>query len=138
MKEEEIKAILDDMDADIVREAFALLLAERKNCPPAMDIPDFVNFAQALLFLKKNYNFAELDLFSTEADLAYVTAGGRRILLSDFSVAAAKPPRRERETPADGGGGNLNADSSADEGFWRDAAVRDSPPAESRFSRLEL
>jgi hypothetical protein len=78
-----------------VIDALALLLAEKGDPPrplPGNDRPEFVNFAQAILFLKKNHDFAELDLFSTEADLVYVTAGERRILLTAPGVSNPKPP----------------------------------------------
>jgi hypothetical protein len=91
-----------------------------------------VNFAQAVLFLKENYNFAELELFSTEADLVYVSSGARRILLTDLSVPAEKPARTEGGPKASGG------EPSGRQG----EAVRETPkipygPA-GRFSRLEM
>ncbi|MDR1933061.1 MAG: hypothetical protein LBQ57_09620 [Spirochaetales bacterium] len=98
MSEEEIRTVLEGMDKDLVLEALALLLAEdRAPQPPAgQDVLGFVNFAQAIVFLKKNYGFAELDLFSTEADLVYVTSGDRRVLLTDLSVPDRKPARTPR------------------------------------------
>lgn len=85
MREEEIKSALEDMDRTTVLEALALLLAEGGEPPreAEKDIPGFSNLAQALQYLKKNYDFEELPLFSTEADLVYVEVSGRRILLTD-------------------------------------------------------
>ena len=90
MTEEHIMAVLEDTDAGLVREALALFLAEDAQTPSLesdhlRETPEFGNFAQAIMFLKKNYAFAELDLFSTEADLVYVSTGSRRILLTDTS-----------------------------------------------------
>jgi hypothetical protein len=132
MSEEEIKAVLEDMDEELVREAFALLLAEGREQPPPADVPEFVNFAQAVLFLKENYDFAELKLFSTEADLVYVTTDARRILLTDLSVPDKKPARAGGGPEASGG----------DPPEWKDAAVRETPERaygpDGRFSRLEM
>jgi len=89
MTEEHIRAVLEDIDASLVREALAFFLAEGSRSGPPQEVNEFANFAQALSFLKKNYAFAELDFFSTEADLVYVSTGSRRILLSDDM------PRRE-------------------------------------------
>ena len=83
MTEEHIRAVLEDIDASLVREALAFFLADRERSSPPQEVHEFVNFAQVIAFLKKNYAFAELDLFFTEADLVYVNTGGRRILLSD-------------------------------------------------------
>ena len=124
MKEEEIKAVLLDMDDDVVREALALLLAESGTAPAAPQPPDFINFAQAVMYLKKNYEFAELEFFSTQADLVYVAAGGRRILLGDGM--------------ADNAGRQSQAKSSGDDSSWGEDAVRETPPARGRFSHLEL
>jgi uncharacterized protein YjbI with pentapeptide repeats len=103
MREEEIKSVLGEMDRTAVIEAFALLLAEG-GPPPGeteKDIPRFSNFAQALLYLKKNYDFEELSLFTTEADLVYVGVSGRRILLTDFPVLERR--RAEGLSPAPAG-----------------------------------
>jgi hypothetical protein len=132
MSEEEIKAVLDDLDDTLVREAFALLLAEGREEPPAAALPGFANFAQAVLFLKENYNFAELELFSTEADLVYVAPGARKILLTGLCLSDEKPARAEEGPEA----------SSGDPSGWWEAAVRETPktsygPA-GRFSRLEM
>jgi integrase len=87
VNEEEIKAVLDNMDRTTVFEAFALLLAESGERPPEKAIPRFANFAQALLYLKNTCDFVELSLFSIEAGLVYIEIAGRRILLTDCSVS---------------------------------------------------
>jgi hypothetical protein len=88
LPEENIRAALESMDARLVTDALALLLAEKKEPAQFAETltPEFDNFAQAIIFLKKNYEFAELDLISTEADLVYVSAGERRILLTERGI----------------------------------------------------
>ena len=96
MKEENIRSALESMDKDVLADALAMLLAKEKETPKAVagsDMPDFANFAQAVLYLKKNYDFSELTLFSTEADLVYITAGDRRVLLTDRSFPNERPQR---------------------------------------------
>ncbi|MCL1818874.1 MAG: hypothetical protein FWG35_08070, partial [Spirochaetaceae bacterium] len=133
MKEEEIKAVLLDMDTDVVCEAFALLLAESGAAPAVPQSPDFGNFAQAVMYLKKNYDFAELKFFETEADLVYVTSGGRRTLLTDLSVPNETPAllQRGRQSLANGAGEKSRMEGYADEDPWR-GAVHDGPPAPGR------
>jgi hypothetical protein len=86
MKIEEIRATLEGASAETLADALAIVLAEGKapSVPVAgTDRPELSNFAQAVMYLKKNYDFEELEHFSTEADLVYVNAGDRRILLTD-------------------------------------------------------
>jgi hypothetical protein len=85
-KVEEIRSALEEVSSETLADALAIFLAEGKSPSQAiagMDKPELVNFAQAIVYLKKNYDFAELVSFSTEADLVYVNAGDRRILLTD-------------------------------------------------------
>jgi uncharacterized protein YjbI with pentapeptide repeats len=97
MREEEIKSILEDMNPAVVLEALALLLAEGGEPPRGAEkeIPGFSSFAQALLYLKKNYDFEELPFFTSEADLVYVEVSGRRMLLTDPQAAGRFPMREE-------------------------------------------
>jgi len=86
MNIEEIRSALEDTPPETLADALAIVLAEGKtpSMPVAgMDKPELSNFAQAIMYLKKNYDFEELERFSTEADLVYVNAGDRRILLTD-------------------------------------------------------
>ena len=130
MTEEQIMAVLEDADAGLVREALALFLAEGEKAAPSRETPEFGNFAQALAFLKKNYGFAELDLFFTEADLVYVSTGGRRILLSD------QPREKNAQSPE-----NFSSGAAPSSGR-RDAETEEHPPAAGkfpgRFSWLEI
>jgi hypothetical protein len=90
MKEEEtileIRSAIENVTRETLADALAIVLAEESMVSTtAMEIMtlEFANFAQAILYLKKKYEFMELDLFTTEADLVYVQTGGRRILLTD-------------------------------------------------------
>jgi hypothetical protein len=132
MREEQINAVLEDMDSELVREALAILLAEEREQPPAAAVPEFENFARAVLFLKENYDFAELELFSTEADLVYLTTGTRRILLTDPSLPGEKPARAGGEPEASGSG-----PANREETSGRESPETAYGPA-GRFSRLEM
>jgi hypothetical protein len=122
MKAEEIRSALEEVSPETVADALAIVLAEGKAPSQAvagMNIPELANFAQAIMYLKKNFGFEELGYFDTEADLVYVNAGDRRILLT----AEGNKSRREKaafeaETPA------------------RDDA--DPGPNGGRFSHLEI
>lgn len=85
-KATEIKAVLQNMNRETVEDALSLLLSENavgtQSSQPAAR-GDFINFAQAIMYLKKHFKFAELDLFTTEADLVYVNTGDRKVLLTD-------------------------------------------------------
>jgi hypothetical protein len=106
MKEEEIRTAIDGMDGSALKDTLALLLSENSSSvQPAVQTaqPDYANFAQALLALKKKYKFPELTLFTTEADLVYVQTGDRRILLTDRDAAAKQPasqPESDTSFPA--------------------------------------
>jgi len=96
MKAEEIKAALQGASQETLADALAIVLAEGKAAShEAASSGTFepTNFAQAIIHLKKNFSFEELEYFSTEADLVYVETGGRRILLTNkMSTAQAVQP----------------------------------------------
>jgi len=113
MKAEEVRAALQDVSPEILADALAIVFTEGKGPSQAvagMDKPELANFAQAILYLKKNYDFEELEHFSTEADLVYVNSGDRRVLLTDrMNVSSGAgvsvpPPPREDATPGPSGG----------------------------------
>jgi hypothetical protein len=137
VKKEEVRSAINDMSRETLADALALFLVQG-NAPEqavaGMDKPELANFAQALQYLKKNYDFEELDFFSTEADLVYVQTGGRRILLTDrMNVASGssgeKPGvRTEALLSGSGVGGAVKEDAS-----------QDSPDSGGgRFSNLEM
>jgi hypothetical protein len=126
IKVEEIRSALDEASPGTLADALAILLAEGKSPSQAiagMDKPELVNFAQAIMYLKKNYGFAELDLFTTEADLVYVNAGDRRILLTD----------RTNTLPGSEG---ISLGSHVKEASGNEKA--NPAPAGGRFSNLEI
>jgi hypothetical protein len=86
MNEKEIRAAINDITQETLADALALFLTEDKKprqTAAGTDKPELTNFAQAVLYLKHNFDFPELDFFSTEADLVYVKSGERKILLTD-------------------------------------------------------
>lgn len=108
--EEQIRKAVDGLDEDTAKDALALLLAGKgadarrsgistSRAADAAHGGDLANFAQAIGWLKSRYDFQELEAFTTEADLVYVKAGDRRILLTDrnaptVSVTEARPDAR--------------------------------------------
>ena len=82
---EELSAAVRHMDEGAVRNA----LIEVLSLPDAGVHPihgqkrEFANFAQAVEYMKNEYAFEELDAFTTEADLVYVQAGNRKVLLTE-------------------------------------------------------
>jgi len=123
MKSDEIRAALDEASKETLADALSILLAQGKapsQAAAGVNKPEFSNFAQAVIFLKKNYDFQELDYFSTEADLVYVNAGDRRFLLTDRMNLSQ---------------GNDAAKTAQDESEQEKTA---SPSNGGRFSNLEI
>ena len=86
MQEQEIRAALNAVSQETLADALALFFAEGRTPREAAagaEKPAWTDFAQAVVYLKKNYDFPELDFFTVEAGLAYVRIGGRRVLLTD-------------------------------------------------------
>lgn len=86
MKEDEIRSAIHNMPKEILVDALALFLSQGKSSEQlgtAAGTPELANFSQAIHYLRKNYDFAELDKFSTEADLVYIHTGDRKVLLTD-------------------------------------------------------
>jgi hypothetical protein len=134
---EEVRSSINEMSKEALADALALFLSQG-NTPgqsvAGMDRPELANFAQALQYLKRNYDFEELDYFSTEADLVYVQTGGRRTLLTDrmnvsvTSTGEKADVNQEAFSNGPGAGGTVNKD-----------APRESPEQnEGRFSNLEM
>lgn len=136
MKEEEIRSAIEGVSREALADALAIVLAEGSapsQAAAGMTKPDLSNFAQAVMYLKKNYGFEELDLFTTEADLVYVQAGDRRVLLTDRMNGPARPmPGQGRPSPEESGQASTPA-AGADS--------KNTPPDDEeggRFSHLEL
>lgn len=125
-KEEEIRSSIDKMNPEILKDTLSILLSSnvsKNNQNPETSVAQYKNFAQLILDMKKQYNFHELDLFSTEADLVYIQAGDRRILLTNADENLGNDSLSK----------NQGTDSpSPDEAFEN---IRN---ADNRFSRLEL
>lgn len=125
-KEEEIRSSIDKMDSETLKDTLSILLSSnvsKNNQNPETSVAQYKNFAQLILDMKKKYNFHELDLFSTEADLVYIQAGDRRILLTNTDENFEKDSLSK----------NLETTSpSPDEAFEN---IRN---ADNRFSKLEL
>lgn len=125
-KEEEIRSSIDKMDPEIIKDTLSILLSNnvsKNNQNPETSVAQYKNFAQLILDMKKQYNFHELDLFSTEADLVYIQAGDRRILLTNADENLGNDSLAK----------NQGTDStSPDEAFEN---IRN---ADNRFSKLEL
>lgn len=125
-KEEEIRSSIDKMEPEILKDTLSILLSNNisnNNQNFETSIAQYKNFAQLILDMKKQYNFHELDLFSTEADLVYIQAGDRRILLTNTDENFEKDSLPK----------NLEiASLSPDEAFEN---IRNS---DNRFSKLEL
>ncbi len=90
---EKIRSTISNIDGEVLKDTLAILLSSGNvsggnsvKSANSNDVNKFDNFAQAISWLKKKYNFQELEAFSTEADLVYVNTGGRKILLTDTAI----------------------------------------------------
>jgi hypothetical protein len=111
-KETEIRSALEGVTKETLADALALFLAEG-NAPSTsalgMTKPEFSNFAEAVQYLKKEYGFAELNLFTTEADLVYVQAGERRVLLTDrINNKQVETKKEEKDPLSEDAGGRFS------------------------------
>lgn len=125
-KEEEIRSSIDKMEPEILKDTLSILLSNNisnNNQNFETSVAQYKNFAQLILDMKKQYNFHELDLFSTEADLVYIQAGDRRILLTNTDENFEKDSLPKNQEIAS---------LSPDEAFEN---IRNS---DNRFSKLEL
>ncbi len=131
MKKEEIRSALEGTSAETLADALAIFLTEGKapsQSATGKSRPELANFAQAVIYLRNNYDFVELDYFTTEADLVYVQAGDRRILLTDRTNASAGNERAAFETK------NSNRREKEED----EQESPDSGSNGSRFSNLEI
>ena len=74
-KAEQIRSCIANMDSEVVKDALSIILAkepQQSSVAAKTEIAsNYKNFAQAILALKKQYKFPELNLFTVEADLVY-------------------------------------------------------------------
>lgn len=130
-KEEEIRASIANIDTEVLKDTLAILLAKDTITPTIATSEirnNYKNFAQAILDLKNKYKFPELDFFTTEADLVYVQAGDRRVLLTDKTVIPEIPKPENNNPPHE-----INEEKDSVEN-----AFENIKPNDSRFSRLEF
>ena len=140
-KTEQIRASINNMDAELVKDALSILLAKEpvqsekiKNEITAY----YKNFAQAVIALKKKYNFPELNLFTVEADLVYVTTGDRRVLLTDRDEAVKNQlPKLSTDVAHSSSEQQENTETDKSDNSM-DNAFEPIKNKESRFSHLEI
>lgn len=131
-KEEQIRASIENIDSEILKDTLAILLSQNIESQQTQQTSisnNYSNFAQAIINLKKNYKFPELNFFTTEADLVYVQAGDRRVLLTDKNTPTV--PSERITTSA-------NEHESEDIKDNMDNAFENIKPNDNRFSHLEL
>lgn len=137
-KEEQIRASIDNVNTEVLKDTLAILLAKNTNTPSVNvnteNNANYKNFAQAILDLKRKFKFPELDFFTTEADLVYVMAGDRRVLLTERNTSAEIPPRQSENNNVV----EETVETSSEPTNSMDDAFENIKPNDSRFSRLEL
>ena len=141
-KAEQIRSCIANMDSEIVKDALSIILAKEPSLSSGAAkteiTSNYKNFAQAILALKRQYKFPELNLFTVEADLVYVTAGDRRVLLTDREEAlknSAAPQRPDASDLLTNELENQKSDSAEDSVENAFEPIKNN---ESRFSHLEL
>ena len=141
-KAEQIRSCIANMDSEIVKDALSIILAKEPSQSSGAArteiASNYKNFAQAILALKRQYKFPELNLFTVEADLVYVTAGDRRVLLTDREEAlknSAAPQRPDDSDLPTDEIENPKSDSNEDSVENAFEPIKNN---ESRFSHLEL
>ncbi len=125
-REEKIRSTINEIDTEILKDTLAILLSKNntvQNKPMTETTSAYKNFAQAILDLQKKYKFPELQLFTTEADLVYVQAGDRRVLLTEKQETVKQMPA---------------PDLPQEEAPTMDNAFENIKPNDTRFSHLEL
>lgn len=140
-REEQIRAAISDMDSEVLKDTLAILLAENKISAPEQKNElrgDFQNFAQVILELKRKYKFPELNYFSTEADLVYVQAGDRRVLLTDKTVTPPPRPAEPRPVESDYSPEKNESQNNAEQNVSEEDAFENIKPGDTRFSHLEF
>lgn len=150
-KEEKIRTSLNEMDAEILKDAMSILLSSNTSTVNQSESiqmkSDYKNFAQAILDLKKKFKFPELNFFTTEADLVYVQAGDRKILLTDRETMYQQKnpaPNINQNTPSSSQSQNSSNNSYEDEPKSdseeneMENAFENIKPSDTRFSHLEF
>ena len=141
-KAEQIRSCIANMDSEVVKDALSIILAkepQQSSVAAKTEIAsNYKNFAQAILALKKQYKFPELNLFTVEADLVYVTAGDRRVLLTDREELLKNSVPQKRPDDLDIPTDELEKQESNSNEDSVENAFEPIKNNESRFSHLEL
>lgn len=94
---EQIRAGLNLLEMDTLKDALCLALLQKNNHEIAMprrgkfdDLDQVSNFAELMLFLKRNFTFSELSLFSIDDGHVFVEAGNRKVELYRESKISSK------------------------------------------------
>ncbi|MCQ2584677.1 MAG: hypothetical protein MJ185_03730 [Treponema sp.] len=140
-KEEEIRASIENIDPEILKDTLAILISQNSmntnSLKPEIQT-NYKNFAQAVLDLKKKYNFPELNFFSTEADLVYVQAGDRRVLLTERNLNIERPSEPKRQTEEAQPNEKTENSENSETKDSIENAFENIKPNDNRFSRLEF
>ncbi len=141
-KAEQIRSCIANMDSEVVKDALSIILAKEpqqsSGAAKTEIASNYKNFAQAILALKKQYKFPELNLFTVEADLVYVTAGDRRVLLTDREEVLKNSVPQKRPDDLDIPTDELEKQESNSNEDSVENAFEPIKNNESRFSHLEL
>lgn len=141
-KAEQIRSCIANMDSEVVKDALSIILAKEpqqsSGAAKTEIASNYKNFAQAILALKKQYKFPELNLFTVEADLVYVTAGDRRVLLTDREELLKNSVPQKRPDDLDIPTDELEKQESNSNEDSVENAFEPIKNNESRFSHLEL
>ncbi len=140
-REEQIRSSIDSVDSEILKDMLSILLSKDDSIssPSAAHMntsPTYKNFAQAIMDLKRNYKFSELNAFTTEADLVYVQAGDRRILLTEKNVEPVNTQNTVQHNSPAVSDSQKESDNSEDDSM--DNAFENIKPNDNRFSHLEF
>lgn len=135
-KQEQIRASIENMNDSLVKDALSIILSKESAQPATIKNEinsNYKNFAQAILSLKNKYKFPELNYFSVEADLVYVNAGDRRVLLTDKNAVLQNPqPHTEQHDFI------LEKNDDSENKDSIENAFEPLKTNENRFSHLEL
>lgn len=140
-KMEQIRSSIANMDSEIVKDALSIILSKessQSNVTKHEIDTNYKNFAQAILALKNKYKFAELNLFSVEADLVYVTAGDRRILLTNKDEILNTPTNTHKQNNFEIPSNEISTEEPDSDEDSMENAFEPIQNNASRFSHLEL
>lgn len=136
MKEDEIRSAIHTMPKETLVDTLALFLAQGNSSEQLVSAaakPELANFSQAIHYLRKNYEFAELEKFSTEADLVYIHTGDRKVLLTDRADSVLNQERNTNVRSSLSDADDISSDSKENLG-----SAQQKTDDSGRFSNLEV